>query len=149
MVLESTLPTAPLLPTDLLGKWVLRRTVDDRRAGVTGAVTGTTTLTPTGPDEVRWDEAGTMRLGERSTPVSRTLLVRRGPDDRWTVHFADGRVFHDWVWGRRVEHACAPDDYTGLLTGDAERWSVRWEARGPAKDYRLDSVLERRPTTAD
>lgn len=142
------LPT-DLLPTDLLGDWVLRRTVDDRLVGVTGTVVGSTTLTRTAPDEVRWDETGTLRLGGRETPVSRRLLVRRHRDDRWTVHFADGRVFHDWVWGATVEHACAPDDYTGVLGGDAERWTVRWAARGPAKDYRLDSVLERRTAAAD
>lgn len=137
-----------MLPTDLLGDWVLRRTVDDRLAGVTGSVTGTTTLTLTAPDEVRWDESGTMHLGDLVTPVSRTLSVRR-LDDRWTVHFADGRVFHDWVWGTAVEHACTPDDYTGVLAGYTERWTVRWEAHGPAKDYRLDSVLERRSRRAD
>ncbi len=137
-----------LLPTDLLGDWDLARTVDDRAAGVRGTVTGCTTLTLTGPDEVRWDESGVMRFGGRKTPVSRTLLVRRGADAHWTVHFADGRVFHDWVWGAAVEHACAPDDYTGELAGDTERWTVRWQARGPAKDYRLDSVLERRTGAA-
>ncbi|MCS5485939.1 DUF6314 family protein [Curtobacterium flaccumfaciens pv. beticola] len=137
-----------LLPTDLLGDWDLARTVDDRAAGVRGTVTGRTTLTLTGPDAVRWDESGVMRFGGRETPVSRTLLVRRGADAHWTVHFADGRVFHDWVWGAVVEHACAPDDYTGVLGGVADRWTVRWEARGPAKDYRLDSVLERRTGTA-
>ena len=146
---DLLLPTGLLLPTDLLGDWSLRRTVHDRLAGVTGDVTGTTTLTSTGPDDVRWDEAGTLRFGDRVTPVSRTLVVRRGPDERWTVHFADGRVFHDWVWGSTVEHACAPDDYTGVLAGSAERWTVRWDARGPAKDHRIDSVLERRTTAAD
>ncbi|QCR42372.1 hypothetical protein C1N91_01250 [Curtobacterium sp. SGAir0471] len=137
-----------MLPTDLLGDWVLRRTVDDRRAGASGTVTGTTTLTLVALDEVRWDESGTMHFGGRVTPVSRTLSVRR-VDKRWTVHFADGRVFHPWVWGTAVEHPCAPDDYTGVLDGAAERWTVRWEAHGPAKDYRLDSVLERRTATAD
>lgn len=149
MVPTSPLPTHPLLPTDLLGDWTLRRTVDDRLAGVTGTVAGSTTLTLTAPDEVRWDEAGSMTFGGRGTPVSRTLVVRRGPDGRWTVQFADGRVFHDWVWGATVGHACAPDDYTGELAGDTERWTVRWQARGPAKDYRLDSVLQRRTGTAD
>jgi hypothetical protein len=142
-----------LLPTDLLGEWVLRRRVDDRRAGVDGIVTGTTCLTRTGPDEVRWDESGTMTLDGRTVPVSRTLFVRRsdvGVDDaQWTVFFADGRPFHDWVWGERVDHACAPDDYTGVLAGDADRWTVRWEAHGPAKDYVLDSELRRRSHPAD
>lgn len=138
-----------LLPTDLLGEWVLRRRVDDRRAGVDGIVTGTTCLTRTGPDEVRWDESGTMTFDGRTVPVSRTLHVRRADDDRWTVFFADDRPFHDWVWGERVDHACAPDDYTGVLAGDADRWTVRWEAHGPAKDYVLDSELRRRSHPAD
>lgn len=136
-----------LQPTDLVGEWELRRTVDDRRAGTVGTVAGTTTLTATGPDEVRWDESGTMAFDGRTVPVSRTLFVRRGADGAWTVYFSDDRVFHDWVWGTAVAHACSPDDYTGVLDGDTDRWTVRWEARGPAKDYRLSSVLT--PVRAD
>ncbi len=94
---------------------------------MTGDVAGTTSLTLVTPDEVRWDEAGVMRFDGRETPVSRTLIVHHGQDDRWIVHFADGRVFHDWAWGASVEHACAPDDYTGVLAGSADRWTVRWE----------------------
>ena len=138
-----------LLPTDLLGTWTLRRTVLDRRAGVSGHVVGSTSLSVVGQDEVAWTEVGTMRFGERETPVSRALSVRRGVDGRWRVHFADGRVFHDWVWGATVAHACAPDDYTGELAGDASRWTVRWDAVGPAKDYRLESVLDGRVDPAD
>ncbi|WJY00736.1 DUF6314 family protein [Curtobacterium sp. 458] len=138
-----------LQPTDLLGEWELRRSVVDRLAGVEGTVTGSTTLSLTDPDEVRWDESGTMTLDGRTVPVSRTLSVRRSDDDVWTVHFADGRVFHPWVWGTSVAHACAPDDYTGVLDGDAERWTVRWDARGPAKDYTLTSELRRRTRAAD
>lgn len=134
-----------VLPTDLLGAWDLHRTVHDHRAGAQGVVTGATTLAAVTADEVRWDESGVMTFDGRTTPVSRTLLVRRSSagSDSWTVHFADGRVFHDWVWGTSVAHACAPDDYTGALDGDQHRWTVRWEALGPAKDYRLDSVLTR------
>lgn len=149
-----------MVPTDLLGSWTLRRTLHDRRAGLRGTVTGTTTLraapsAPSAPfapddvDQVEWTETGTMTFDGRTVPVTRTLLVRRSLDDRWRVHFADGRVFHDWAWGDTVVHACAADDYTGLLSGDATRWTVRWEAVGPAKDHRIDSVLERRTDAAD
>lgn len=130
-----------MLPPDLLGDWALDRAVLDRRAGTTGRVTGTTLLRAVDDSTVSWTETGTMAFDGRSTPVSRELLVRRTGDDRWTVQFADGRPFHDWVWGTTVVHDCAPDEYTGVLAGDADRWTVRWEARGPAKDYRLDSVL--------
>ncbi|WP_144764692.1 DUF6314 family protein [Curtobacterium sp. 9128] len=129
-----------MLPTDLLGTWTLDRLVQDRRAGTSGTVTGTTTLALTGPDVVTWTEVGTLVFDGRTTPVSRTLLVRRS-DTGWAVHFADGRPFHDWVWGSPVLHDCAPDTYTGVLGGDATRWTVRWDTLGPAKDHRLDSVL--------
>jgi hypothetical protein len=129
------------MPDQLLGEWALERAVVDRRAGVRGTVRGTTTLTLEHAGLVRWDESGTMALAGRSTPVSRTLIVRRDDDGTWTVCFADGRLFHDWVWGVSVVHDCAPDEYTGELDGDASRWTVRWDAVGPAKDYRLDSVL--------
>lgn len=137
-----------LQPTDLLGEWELRRRVVDRLAHVEGTVTGSTTLSLIGPDEVRWDESGTMTLDGRTVPVSRTLSVRRS-DGTWVVHFSDGRVFHPWVWGTSVEHACAPDDYTGVLDGDADRWTARWDARGPAKEYTLVSELRRRTRAAD
>ncbi|PZE64341.1 hypothetical protein DEI83_12460 [Curtobacterium sp. MCBD17_021] len=138
---EASPPTTLLLPTDLLGRWDLRRTVHDRLADVTGTVTGSTVLRVDDDGSVHWHETGTMVFGARSTPVWRTLAVRPGRDGRWHVHFADGRPFHDWIWGARVEHACAPDDYTGLLTGTPDGWRVRWEARGPAKDLVIDSVL--------
>lgn len=142
--------TSVVVPADLLGRWTLARIVHDVRTGSTGVVTGTTELVAVDADTVRWDESGTMTFDGRTTPVSRTLSVRReatspGADDRWSVHFADGRYFHEWLWDRPVEHACAPDDYRGLLAGTPDRWTVRWEARGPAKDLRLDSVLTPRP----
>ncbi len=137
-----------LEPTDLLGEWELRRRVVDRLADVAGTVIGSTTLTATDADEVRWDESGTMTLDGRTVPVSRTLSVRRSDDGSWVVHFSDGRVFHPWVWGTSVAHACMPDDYTGVLDGDTEHWTVRWDARGPAKDYTLTSEL-RRPRSVD
>jgi hypothetical protein len=134
-------------PTDLLGTWCLERSVLDRRAAMRGTVLGTATLTREEDDVVRWEESGEMTFGGRTVPVSRTLEVRRSGADTgdllWTVHFADGREFHPWVWGATVEHACAPDDYTGVLAGDRARWTVRWDAVGPTKDYRLDSVLTR------
>lgn len=135
-------------PTDLLGDWRLDRTVTDRRSGSTGRVTGMTALVPEADQDgtivaVRWDESGEMVLDGRRVPVSRTLRLLRTTAGTWDVHFADGRLFHPWRWGEQVEHVCTPDDYTGFLAGDASRWAVRWDAVGPAKDYRLDSVLTR------
>jgi len=131
-------------PTDLLGRWALTRTVEDRLAGELREVVGEATLTQTAADLVRWHEGGTMTWSGRSVEVERDLEVRRTYAG-WTVHFADGRVFHPWLVGAEVEHACTPDHYRGLIEvepGRADvpeappaRWSVRWEARGPHKDY--------------
>jgi hypothetical protein len=124
-------------PTDLLGDWVLRRVVDDRLTSERRDVTGRAHLALEAPDRVRWDETGTMTWAGRSVSVSRTLYVVREASG-WEVRFADGRTFHPWAVGTEVEHPCAPDHYRGLVevAGDpVERWTVRWVARGPEKDY--------------
>lgn len=135
-------------PTDLLGTWTLRRVVDDRRAGERRDVVGTATLTVESADRVRWTEEGVMTWGGRSVPVSRTLYVDRNGDD-WFVHFSDGRPFHPWAVGQRVEHPCAPDVYRGVIGADGDpvrSWTVEWHAVGPEKDYVMTTVhTDRRP----
>lgn len=131
-----------LLPTDLLGGWRLDRLIDDRLSGQRRLVVGTSRLEPDGAD-VRWTEEGTMRWPGGESPVARTLLVTAEADGGWMVRFADRRGFHAWSPGRQVEHECAPDLYRGSITGDRDAWTVVWEARGPAKDYRIESRLTR------
>lgn len=135
-------------PTDLLGTWSLTRVVEDRRAGERRDVVGSATLVQEAGDRVRWSEEGVMSWGGRSVPVSRTLYVERSTEG-WFVHFADGRPFHPWAVGTRLEHPCAPDHYRGVVTVDGDpvtRWTVEWHAVGPEKDYVLTTVhTGRRP----
>ena len=65
--------------------------------------------------------------------------------DAWFVIFDDGRDFHPWVTGERVEHPCGADLYRGRIDVDAtgRRWTVEWDVTGPTKDYTLSSVLTR------
>jgi hypothetical protein len=137
-----------MTPLDLLGDWVLDRIVVDRAAGQRRFVQGTTTLRRVDDDTVAWTEAGTMTWSGGSVPVSRTLSIVRGADGGWTVLFADGREFHRWVDGETVVHDCAPDTYTGLVSGTPSRWHVLWEASGPVKDYRMESTLTPVPRTS-
>ncbi|WP_460705484.1 DUF6314 family protein [Myceligenerans halotolerans] len=78
------------------------------------------------------------------------------PASHWRVTFEDGRDFHPWT-ARPVEHVCGRDLYEGTmrffadhavpstLSPEAEgtAWSaknrmvVRWDVRGPAKDYAM------------
>lgn len=139
-------------PTDLLGTWELSRVVDDRLTGERHGVRGTATLALESPDRVRWSEDGTMTWGGRTVPVSRTLFVDRDADHQgggWFVHFEDGRPFHPWSVGVRVDHPCGRDHYQGLIEvgGDpVVRWTVEWRATGPEKDYVMTTVHSgRRP----
>ena len=78
-----------------------------------------------------------MTWAGHAVPVSRTLFVDR-TDGVWAVHFEDGRLFHPWTVGERVDHPCAPDHYRGLVETDGDpvtRWTVEWQATGPEKDY--------------
>ena len=151
-------------PHVLTGTWDLRRTIDDRLAGTTGTVTGTTRIEVEDPDRLRWSESGTMDWQGRQVPITRVLhLVRRpsaGADtsvatraDHWFVIFDDGRDFHPWVTGEQVEHPCGPDLYRGRIEvgqdSETQRWTVEWDVTGPTKDYTLSSVLTRPSAGAD
>lgn len=141
----------PISPLGLLGTWSLTRVVDDRVAGERRDVRGTATLEQESPGRIRWSETGTMTWGGHAVPVSRTLYIERHldrGDGAWSVHFEDGRLFHPWAVGTRVDHLCAPDHYRGLVEVDAEdepvtRWSVEWRASGPEKDYVMRTRLTR------
>lgn len=129
----------PVSPVDLLGTWELRRVVDDRLAGRRRDVRGTAVLELESPDRVRWSETGTMSWDGREVAVERTLFVVRA-SDAWFVEFSDGRPFHPWAVGRRVEHPCAPDHYVGLIELVEDGWTVEWRATGPEKDYVMTTV---------
>ena len=132
----------PVRPSDLLGTWTLTRVVEDRLADERRDVAGTATLILEAPGRVRWSEEGVMTWAGRSVPVTRTLYVVR-LDVGWEVRFSDGRPFHPWVVGERVEHPCRPDLYRGLVETEGDpvtRWTVEWQATGPEKDYVMTTV---------
>ena len=122
-------------PEELVGRWVLRRRVADRLAGLQGTVTGELAVEPDGAG-LRWVERGTLRWAGARLPVSREYLLREGPAG-WEVLFPDGRPFHPWRPGEPVTHPCRADVYTGLVTVRADRLRTLWDVRGPAKHQRL------------
>ncbi|SDD75304.1 DUF6314 family protein [Auraticoccus monumenti] len=132
-------------PTELVGRWHLERTVQDRRHGRSGTVTGTLRIEP-GPDGLVWAESGLLVWQGRTVPVHRTLQVR--PAGRgWEVTFEDGRPFHPWVPGTWVDHLCGADHYRGLVEvgPDRRRVDVTWVTTGPTKDDVLRTRLTRTP----
>ena len=140
----SPSPRSPVAaPTAVVGRWVLTRTIADRRADRTLRVDGTLTIARIADDELRWDERGVLRTGTVASEVSRTYLLIREDGGGWQMRFEDGREFHPWRTDGAVEHGCGRDTYVGTydLAGLPARWSVRWDVTGPAKDYRMDTDL--------
>lgn len=133
----------PATPLDLLGRWRLERTIEDRYARARLRVRGEAVLEQVGDGRVRWHEDGLLeRPGAEPAAVHRTLFLVPGPDgdpDAWSVTFDDGRAFHPWTPGHEVDHPCAADHYRGLVETDgaAEPWRVVWHVRGPAKDHTI------------
>jgi hypothetical protein len=124
------------------------RTIDDRIASETSTVDGTSELVQQDDGRIRWSERGTLRRGALEIPVSRTLFVEHR-DEGWWVTFDDGRDFHPWAPGDEVVHPCVADTYVGRIEPqDADRWTVRWDVSGPAKDYTMTTLLVRREAHA-
>ncbi|MCW2841019.1 MAG: hypothetical protein JWR55_2502 [Aeromicrobium sp.] len=132
-----------LEPTGLLGTWSMDRTIDDRLGTEISSVDGTSELVLEDDGRVRWSERGTLHRGDLDIPVSRVLFVEHRAGG-WWVTFDDGRDFHPWAPGDEVVHPCAADTYVGRIEAkDADRWTVRWDVMGPAKDYTMTTTLTR------
>lgn len=117
-------------PLAVLGTWRLDRTITDRFADETLAVTGVLVVTQEHEDRLRWREDGTLVRAGRQVPVWREhLLVWR--DDGWMLTFDDGRDVHPWSPDETVVHPCAADTYRGTydlgVTGQkVGAWSLTW-----------------------
>jgi len=130
-------------PRSLIGEWKFDRVVRDHLAGEVLAVAGRITFEVQDDGDIRWSESGTMTRAGVQIPVTRVLFLRQDTEG-WRVTFDDGRDFHPWQPGAAVEHVCSPDLYRGTIERlSDDRWSVRWEVRGPRKDYTMSSILTR------
>jgi hypothetical protein len=126
-------------PTALSGRWRWERVIEDHLAHEHSTVAGSLHLV--GVDGgLSWEESGRWSRSTGVVEVRRTLRIRE-LEDGWWVLFEDGRPFHPWRPGEEVVHPCGQDSYRGLVTGTTAAWKVRWDVRGPAKDYTMTSVL--------
>jgi len=134
----------------LLGAWVIRRTLNDRRHGAQGHFEGRATFTPGDANTLAYREEGRLALGGFETLAHQSYLYAFPAPQRAhraEVRFADGRAFHpldlsDGQWS--AEHLCEPDLYRGRFQALAPgRWSVLWTVTGPRKDQVLESYFTR------
>lgn len=135
---------SPLVdPQVLLGAWELSRVIEDRLAGEQHTVHGRLVLTAVSSDRLLWVETGRWHREHGDVEVRRDLRLEHDDDTGWWMRFDDGRDFHPWTPDEVVVHPCSPDTYSGVVSGSAQRWTVRWEVAGPHKDYTMTTVLTR------
>lgn len=118
-----------------LGEWRLSREIV-QGDGMRGGFEGVASWELEGEGAL-YVERGTLDFGAGRFAAERRY--RWGAD--LAVYFEDGRLFHHVPEaGGEVHHWCAPDRYDGVydFTGWPE-WQVRWNVRGPRKDYSMVS----------
>ena len=137
----------------LLGNWRLERSIEDRRAEVTGSFTGVASLTCTAPAggssgrRATYRETGRLSFGRYRGPAARGLEYVEQPDGTVLLCFTDGRPYIevDLRTGACARvHDCGADRYEirfdVLADGVLEE---RWLVRGPSKDYESLTTLTR------
>ncbi|MCU4655134.1 DUF6314 family protein [Roseibacterium sp. SDUM158016] len=126
--------------SDLEGRWLLGRVIEDRRAGLTGRLEGTATWAPDGVGLVQV-EKGLLRYGDAPPMQAERRYLWRAAGEGLEVLFEDGRPFHVLAPGRLSDtHLCAPDTYVmSYVFGDGPGFATVCEVRGPRKDMRIES----------
>jgi hypothetical protein len=89
---------------DLEGRWTLDRRIDDRRAGLTGRLTGTCVWRPDGQGLVQ-HETGILHYGDAAPIRAERRYLWRADSEGLAVFFEDGRPFHRIGPGRVDRHA--------------------------------------------
>ena len=129
---------------ELEGRWTLERQIDDRRAGLTGLLTGTCLWRRDAAGLVQ-AETGTLQYGDAPPIRAERRYLWREAGAGLTVLFEDGRPFHDIGPGRlSARHDCAPDTYEVTYVFDApDVFSTTWRVTGPRKDQFIHSIYTR------
>jgi hypothetical protein len=126
---------------DLEGRWALKREIHDRRAGLTGRLTGTCTWRRDAEGLVQ-EEAGTLHYGDAPPIRAERRYLWRAVGEGLAVFFEDGRPFHRVGPGCLSDrHDCAPDTY--VVTYLLDNWptfSTTWVVTGPRKDQFIHSL---------
>ncbi len=131
--------------SDFLGKWSLRRDIDDRAAGARLRFAGIAEFTPRGQG-LAYAERGLLEVpGQPPMQAERHYFWRAEPPGI-AVTFADGTPFHAIAPELRPEarHECGADSYA--VRYDFSRWPdwrAVWRVTGPRKAYVMISRYRR------
>jgi hypothetical protein len=142
-------PVEARLFHSLAGEWRLSRAIPGQ-----GTMTGVARFREVEPGVLRYREQGRLRLSSGAALdvwrdydyVLESGLIR--------VAFPSGETLHvlrvaaepggEWPLVATDVHLCGLDTYDGEYRFESEsRITVRMRVRGPSKDYRISTVLER------
>lgn len=133
----------------LPGTWRVRRRLVSASPAQSGWAYGRAVIDVV-DDELHYLETLTVNYADYQGHASRRYRYCPNPSGTADVLFADGRFFHtlDLRRGRwRAEHLCSCDVYVGSFRVlDPDRWLIRWRVRGPHKELRITTLLEREVT---
>ena len=129
--------------TDLLGRWQIRRQIDDRFAKQRGVYHGTAVFRDGAAGQLCYVEGGKIRFGVG--PVLRATREYRWHflPDKVAVLFDDGRLLHHFVPAEQCDssaHLCGSDLYKAIYDfRHWPLWEAVWQVSGPRKNYTLTS----------
>ena len=127
-------PITPLTRqlSDFEGHWALRKEICHAK-GKPAQFAGQAVWTPEG-DGLAYVETGKLTMADGAAFTAQRRYLWTPP---LTVHFDDGRFFHQVPpGGGAALHDCPPDTYRVTYDfKDWPRWSALWQVTGPRKDY--------------
>ncbi|WJY21342.1 DUF6314 family protein [Fontisubflavum oceani] len=128
----------------LEGVWRLERQIEDRRAKLTGHLTGEARWVPD-RDGLLQIETGLLHYGDAPPMQAERRYLWRDGTHGLEVSFEDGCPFHKVdPTTPEADHFCAPDSYrVRYELADWPRWSSRWRVTGPHKDAVIFSRYSR------
>jgi hypothetical protein len=130
----------------LLGRWSIRRSIEDAVSGARGSFAGTAVFTPD-DGGLAWVEEGILRWPKYYGAAGRTLRVVPTSGSAAAVYFSDGRFFHDLdlsIARSNVSHDCAPDRYAGIVdVTSPDSWRLLWYCDGPQKKLAIRTSYRR------
>jgi len=131
----------------LPGAWTLRREIEDTRFGA-GTFEGRATFAPQPDGTLLYEEHGELQLGAWRGPAWRRWVYSLEGDALVIRYPGTGAELHAFRLNRDGAathvHVCDPDRYSAALQRlSGGEISLAYNVTGPAKNYRLRTVLSR------
>ena len=132
--------------SDIIGKWKITRSIEDRLNQKKFALDGVAIFTDNN-SLYHYNETGIMKSESFQSKAHQDYLWIITPEG-WKINFTDGSHFHDLELANQeqhVYHKCGNDIYRGeFLLNLPNAIKVLWNVSGPRKDYVSHTYYKKR-----